>query len=103
MPANTPPTVSPPSSNWVGNEHFPPGEAAFLQRFLDRLNLDALCSHANTIRNRDDCTVRRDFFARGQESAVLELRFGDNTFWVVYRLARNISLASGLRKWRAKS
>jgi hypothetical protein len=82
MPANTPPTVSPPSSNWVGNEHFPPGEAAFLRRFLDRLNLDALCSHANTIRNRDDCTVRRDVFARGQESAVLELHFGDNTFWV---------------------
>src|SRR4051812_42558249 len=73
---------SPPSENWVGNQFFPPGEVTFIQNFLLVLNLNALCSRANEIRMRDDCTVRTDVFSRGQESVVLELRFGDNTFWV---------------------
>jgi hypothetical protein len=72
-----------PSSNWESGRYFPPAESARLETFLAQLNLDALCTHAKDIHNRHYCTVRTDVYTRGQESIVLELKFGDDEYWVV--------------------
>jgi hypothetical protein len=82
--------ITAPSTNRESGKYFPP---AWLETFLAQLNLDALCTHANHLHNRQDCTLRTDVYARGQESVVLELKFGDDEYWIArIRLPRRPKL-----------
>ena len=80
-----PPTVSCSSlsDNWEGHICFPPWEALFVDEFLQSVDIEALKQHANSYAKRSDCCVVLDKFSRGQESLVLELRFGTEMVWVV--------------------
>ena len=80
-----PPTVScsSPSDNWEGHIRFPPWEALFVDEFLQSVDIEALKQHANSYAKRSDCCVVLDKFSQGQESLVLELRFGTEMVWVV--------------------
>jgi len=79
-----PPTVdcSWPSDNWEGHIRFPPWEALFVDEFLRSVDIEALKQHANSYAERSDCCVVLEKFSRGQESLVLELRFGAEMVWV---------------------
>jgi isoamyl acetate esterase len=75
-------TTGRPSDHWTGTELIPPWIADVVLRFISVLNFQALCSLANSIRGRSDCTIDQKRFQCGKDHVVFELAFGDGTFWV---------------------
>jgi len=59
-----------------------PSFVAPISGFVASLNLDVLCHHANTIRDRVDCNIRKEKFQCGKDHVVFELGFQDKVFWV---------------------
>jgi aminoglycoside phosphotransferase (APT) family kinase protein len=68
--------------SWRGLECMPPNLRPFYTASIAALDLDPLRSHANKLRGRDDCVIRRDGFACGKDHVVFEVVFGDGTVWV---------------------
>ena len=72
-----------PSATWVGHSNCPSFQAKDVDEFIASLGFDSLCRRVNAIRNRNDCSIKRDKYSRGQDNIVFELGFGDGMVWVV--------------------
>lgn len=66
----------------------PGAEAPWRLTFMERLDLDALRSHASQLNNDRPCTVRTDTYARGQESLV---DFDGHEYCQSHRIVHNTS------------
>lgn len=71
-----------PSEGWSATALIHPTLASPINKFVSGLNLQALCCHANAIRDRSDCSIEEQKFQSGKDHVVFELAFGDGVFWV---------------------
>lgn len=78
--------VSRPSEHWMGLNRVPPDWRPHITNFISFLNLQALCAHANILRNRTDSTLDPTKFECGKDHIVFEVVFPHGEFWIA-RLA----------------
>lgn len=82
-----------PSSQWIGRETLENAPTSpfheLIVKFVARLDLDALCNIASTLRSGVDCQVSEQF-TFGSENVVREIVFKDGIVWIARLYFRDV-------------